>query len=250
MPIVLIAPRAAPEVTMINLNDILLAAQRGTGIEHLARYCGLSREQATMAIDVLLPAFSLGLKQQTQNRDTLTHFIKLLGMDGLSLFDSASPLRPSAAWSEAVLGQLFGSHLIRDAVATQTSAATGLPREAIMALMPMAAAMLMGGLATSASHRDQSHRDQSNLFAWPPGGVASTADTFGAWMQQALTASVMFSGDGASSPKAPYFPDLSQAGLDAMTRMFDTGRDLQDQYATAMQNLFDALIVQKAKSDP
>lgn len=233
---------------MFNLNDIMLAAQRGAGIDNLARYSGLTREQATAAVDALLPAFSLGLKRQTESMEMFSRFAKLMGVTGPGLYDGVSAWRPSTAWSEGVFGQLFGSPDMTKAIAEQAAAMSGITTQTMTALMPQVAAMLMGGLFSSAQDKGM-----GGAFMWPQAG-ASPSDMFGQWMQAFAMGSMSGStlpgnplpgnpiptfGTTTGSPDAA--PDMSQAGLNALTQMFDTGRDMQNQQARAMRELFEAM---------
>ena len=48
---------------MLPLFDMLTKAQDGKGMEMLARQFDLSQQQAQLAVEALLPAFSQGLKR-------------------------------------------------------------------------------------------------------------------------------------------------------------------------------------------
>ena len=57
------------------------------------------------------------------------------------------------AMGNNVLGQLFGSKEVSNAVAAQAAATTGVGQAILKQMLPVIAAMVMGGLSKSASNR-------------------------------------------------------------------------------------------------
>ncbi len=63
---------------MLPLFDMLSQAQNGRGMELLARQFNLSQQQAQLAVEALLPAFSQGLKRNAANPADLGGFLNAM----------------------------------------------------------------------------------------------------------------------------------------------------------------------------
>lgn len=141
---------------MTNLFEMMLAAQNGQAMQNLARAYGLSQQQTQNAIEALLPAFSMGLQRQTQDpyafgslaqMMTAAPFGRMYDADGDGIPDNAR------AMGNDVLGQLFGSKEVSNAVAAQAAATTGVGQAILKQMLPVIAAMVMGGLFKSTSNQ-------------------------------------------------------------------------------------------------
>lgn len=134
---------------MLPLFDMLSQSQNGRGMELLARQFNLSQEQAQLAVEALLPAFSQGLKRNASDPYGLGAFMTALASGNhAQYFDD-----PSKAFSQQgrdqgndVLGQLFGSKDLSRAVAAQAAQATGIGSQVLQQMLPVIASMVMGGL--------------------------------------------------------------------------------------------------------
>ncbi len=140
---------------MMNLFEMMQTAQNGQAMQNLARQYGLSQQQTQAALDALLPAFSMGLQRQTQNpyafgnlaqMMTATPFGQMYDTDGDGIPDSAAPM------GKDVLSQLFGSKEVSNAVAAQAAATSGVGQAVLKQMLPVIAAMLMGGLSKTSSN--------------------------------------------------------------------------------------------------
>lgn len=141
---------------MMNLFDIMQQAQNGQGMQNIARQFGLSQQQAQAAIEALLPAFSMGLQRQTQDPYAFGSLAQMMTANPYArMFDSSGDGIPNQAqgMGNTVLGQLFGSKEVSNAVAAQAAATTGVGQAILKQMLPVIAAMLMGGLSKSASNR-------------------------------------------------------------------------------------------------
>jgi len=135
---------------MLPLFDTIAKAQGGHGIEALARQFNLSQAQAQVALDALLPAFSEGLKRQMADPWGMTSFFQNMASGRhAAFFDNAADPQAAQAGND-VLAQLFGSKELSRAVAAQAAAATGIGQDVFKRMMPVVAAMLMGGMSKQA----------------------------------------------------------------------------------------------------
>ncbi|MGN6307619.1 MAG: DUF937 domain-containing protein [Mesorhizobium sp.] len=134
---------------MMPLFDMLTQAQNGQGLELLARQFNLSQQQAQLAVEALLPAFSQGLKRSTSDAQGLGGFMNALasGQYG-QFFENANQAFSQQGVNQGndVLGQLFGSKDLSRAVAAQAAQATGIGSQVLQQMLPVIASMLMGGL--------------------------------------------------------------------------------------------------------
>lgn len=141
---------------MTNLFEMMQSAQNGQAMQNLARQYGLSPQQTQAALDALLPAFSMGLQRQTQNpyafgnlaqMMTATPFGQMYDTDGDGIPDSAVPL------GQDVMSQLFGSKEVSNAITAQAAATSGVGQAILKQMLPVIAAMVMGGLSKSANNQ-------------------------------------------------------------------------------------------------
>jgi hypothetical protein len=141
---------------MTNLFEMMQSAQNGQAMQNLARQYGLSQQQTQAALDALLPAFSMGLQRQTQNpyafgnlaqMMTATPFGQMYDTDGDGIPDSAVPL------GQDVMSQLFGSKEVSNAITAQAAATSGVGQAILKQMLPVIAAMVMGGLSKSAGNQ-------------------------------------------------------------------------------------------------
>lgn len=134
---------------MPNLFDMLTNADNGRGLDLLARQFNISRQQAELAVEALLPAFSQGLKRNAADPYGIGAFMTALASGNhAKYFDDGSRAFSSdgIANGNDILGQLFGSKDLSRAVAAQAAQATGLGQDILKQMLPAIAAMLMGGL--------------------------------------------------------------------------------------------------------
>ncbi len=134
---------------MPTLFDTLANAQNGHGIEMLARQFNLSQQQAQLAVEALLPAFSQGLKRNTADPYGLGAFMTAMASgQHAKYFDDASKAFAPQGVDEGngILGHLFGSKELSRAVASQAAQATGIGQQVLQQMLPVIAIMVMGGL--------------------------------------------------------------------------------------------------------
>ena len=143
---------------MLNLFDMLNQSQSGQGIEMLARQFNLSQQQAQLAVEALLPAFSQGLKRNTADPYGLGSFMTAMASgQHAKYFEDASKAFTQQGVDEGngILGHLFGSKELSRAVASQAAQATGIGTQVLQQMLPVIASMVMGGLFKQSSGQMQ-----------------------------------------------------------------------------------------------
>jgi hypothetical protein len=134
---------------MLPLFDMLSQAQDGRGMELLARQFNLSQQQAQLAVEALLPAFSQGLKRNASDPYGLGSFMTALASGSHAKYfeDAAKAFSPQGVdEGNGILGHLFGSKELSRAVAAQAAQATGIGQQVLQQMLPVIASMVMGGL--------------------------------------------------------------------------------------------------------
>jgi hypothetical protein len=246
---------------MVNLFDIMQTAQSGAAVTNMSRQFGLSPADTQRAVEALLPAFSMGLHRAAQNPAMLAPLLAMMGSGQYTpFFDTGAGTRGAANGGD-VLAQVFGSPEVTRQIAQQASSMTGIGVQVLQEMMPMIGATLIGGLFKYASLEGlgdwfgqwsnafkQAHASQVAANAPPP----PPAGPFGAWGSMLDT---MVSGGAAGSPlppqprmptpaPAPATPPTSasiEAPLAHLSRMFETGHEVQSQQAAHLQRIFDTV---------
>jgi hypothetical protein len=137
---------------MMNLFEMMQQAQNGQATQNLARQYGLSQQQTQAAIEALLPAFSMGLQRQTQDPYAFGSLAQMMTASPFGrIFDANGDGIPDNARSAGtdVLSQIFGSKEVSNAVAAQAAATSGVGQAVLKQMLPVIAAMVMGGLTKS-----------------------------------------------------------------------------------------------------
>jgi hypothetical protein len=155
------------ETDMLNLFDMLNQAQNGQGMDMLARQFNLSRQQADLAVEALLPAFSQGLKRNTSNPYGLGGFLNAMasGQHAKYFEDASRAFSPQGVdEGNGILGHLFGSKELSRAVAAQAAQATGIGQQLLQQMLPVIASMVMGGLFKQSTNQMQAGQMQAGGF--------------------------------------------------------------------------------------
>jgi hypothetical protein len=131
------------------------SAQNGQAMQNLARQYGLSQQQTQAALDALLPDFSMGLQRQTQDPYAFGSLAQMMTASPYARFFEAGGYGIPAGAQNAgndVLSQLFGSREVSQAIAAQAAATSGVSQAILKQMLPVIAAMLMGGLSKTSSN--------------------------------------------------------------------------------------------------
>lgn len=250
---------------MMNLHDIMRQARSGTALPSLSRQFGLDGGQTQRAVDALLPAFSLAFQRNVQDPAAFAALLGPLASGRYApFFDGSGSAAPplGAIGAHDVLGALFGSPDAPRQVATQAAAATGLGVQVLQEMMPVLAATLVGGMFRYASVEGfadvlRTWSDALRAAAPAPRRPAPPAAPWSAWfdMMNAMAppppppppsatgpfgvwAGLMGDLAGAT-PQAPPAPPPPPNPFEALTRMFDTGREVQAQHLASLQSILD-----------
>lgn len=246
---------------MVNLFDIAKAAQGGMGVQTISREFGLDQDQARRAIEALLPAFTLAFRQMAFDPVTFANLAGAVGSGRYAPYFDGTRL-PGMAAPDGVAAQLFGSDEVARQVSAQASAMTGIGAQVFQRMLPVLAAMLVGGMSKYASldgfaeflrqwsealramqPRKPEPKAADPWSAWSRVVVASLggsapkpkveappANPFEAWSRLMTT----MVGGAAPPPPPPSSPNPAQA----LATMFESGLDVQAQYLKALQSAF------------
>jgi hypothetical protein len=132
---------------MASLYETLSDAQQGEAIAELGREFGLTPEQTQAAVESLLPAISLGLKQSTATPEGLGELFAIMGRqtDLHGMYDErrAAFSREGRAAGNEVLAKMFGSPDASRAIADQAQQFSGVSSAILKKLLPILAGILI-----------------------------------------------------------------------------------------------------------
>lgn len=236
---------------MMNLNDIIQAAQGGQGVSNLASQFGLTPEQTQAAVQAMIPAFSTGLQNTAQNPAGLGGLLSQL-TSGAHQGSFTDPNQAGAAAGVGgnVLGQIFGSPQVTSQVGQQASQMSGVSPQVIQQMMPIVASMLMGGLFHSMNSQGMGGiLGQLASAATAPGGLASSfgqgaaAPTAGGGMFGGMLGNVLggLFGGGAQQSGANPQAAAMQAGLSTLTNMFQAGVQVSQAHQQGLSSILGSL---------
>lgn len=243
---------------MLPLWDMLLRA--GGGPDAFARQFNLSQTQAQEALSALLPAFSEAFRRFTADPYGMGAFMSALASNQHAKYfeDAARAFTPQGiADGNTVLGQIFGSKELSRAIAEQAARASGLGAQVMSQMLPVIAAMLMGGFAKEARSSSQGNNPFADFYAQMMQQMGGTAPAGNPWTDnpyaKAMEGMFRASADGnpwqkvfdqwhgGAKPKSePEKPENPYAK--AVSQMFETGRKTQDEYLRGLQGVFDQFL--------
>lgn len=156
------------------LFDMLGSSMGQAALGQIAQRAGLSPAQAQMAMQVLVPAITGGMRNQAQaNPDALTATLAKARQAAASPGQAASDA--GVQHGNEVLGTVFGSKDVSRTVAQHASTQTGIDASKLKALLPMAAALAAGTAAKHAAPSAAAGRPASDRS----GGLIGMLDADG-----------------------------------------------------------------------
>jgi len=138
----------------MNILEAILSAQNGGATRQLGARFGLDDQQVESAVKALLPALAGGVSRNASTPDGLESLLGALTRGNHQRYvDEAGSLDDESATLDGngILGHIFGSKEVSRQVATSASAQTGIGADVLKKMLPLVAAMLMGGLGRQAS---------------------------------------------------------------------------------------------------
>ncbi len=255
---------------MLPLIDMMMKAQGGQPFAALQKQYGMDGSQMEQALEALMPAFSTALKRNSGNADGMGAFIQALSSGRHAKYmDEPDQAFSSEGIAEGngILGHLFGSKDVSRAVAAQAAQATGLSQTILKQMLPVIASMVMGGLFKQSTDRAGAGGGGplGQIMETMLGGAMSSGgrggNPLGDLLGQMMGGGRSGGGGGAmgDNPLGQIFenmlgggqgsdqsgarteePDTPSGGLEGLFGdMFETGRQVQDQYARGMESIFD-----------
>ncbi len=217
---------------MNNLFEMLAGAQGGQGLGNIARQFGLGEEQAQQALEGLLPAFTTGLRRNTQTPQGLEGFINALGSNRHGSYFE----QPDAAFSQrgidegnGILGHIFGTKEVSRRVADQVSSDTGIGADILKKMLPSLASMLMGGMAQQAPRQPGLQDIFANITGG--GGARQTAGQGGGLGE--LIGGLFGGGQQSQQP---------QTGADIFGQLFESGGPQRRSQQQSMDSIFEQIL--------
>lgn len=134
----------------MSLLKMLLDAQNGGAVQQMAQNFGLDQNQASSAISKLVPALTGAVAKNAGAAGGLDSLVGALKSGNHQRYlDNPSELLQQGAVDEGngILGHLLGSKDASRAVAHEAAAASGVDEGILKKMLPMVAAMTMGGMS-------------------------------------------------------------------------------------------------------
>lgn len=210
---------------------------------NLGRQFGLSEQQSMDALQHLLPAFSTGLKRNTQSPLDLSAFLEALNggqharyYEDMNIFADKNAVRDG----NDILSHMFGSKDVSRAVAKQAADQTGIGAEILKAMLPYLASIIMGAIFK------QGQNPLGDILGEVLGGGQpqkrdSGGNPFGQGDNPFGPLSEILKGDGKAPDGQPLPGKMPKSGADIFGQMFDTDGD-----GSAMDDIFDAMLGKKS----
>lgn len=253
---------------MVTLFDIVRQAQGGSALDNLSRQFGLNPDQTRHVVEAFLPAFTLGLQRAAANPFAFSQLLDMMSSGRYAPYFDGGFGAPRSSEGQQVLERLFGSPEVTRQIAAQTSAMTGVGAQVAHQMMASVASIVMGGLFKSATVEGladflRGWSDWLRTLRPPepaPSRSAPAFSPFAAWTDL-MTAmlgkpapekasppalpepwSAFLEGlKGSSAPKPPPPPPSQPDPFATLSKMFETGREVQAQHLANLQSIFDGL---------
>lgn len=213
----------------MNILEAILSAQGGAPVRQMGARVGVDEGQAQSALEALLPMLAGAVNRNATQPGGLEALLGALS-DGhhQRYLDDPFSLTDEATMEDgnAILGHLFGSKEVSREVASRASAQTGLGADVLKRMLPIVAAMLMGGLSKGALGGGQGGGSGGlgGVFGGGQGGSqGGLGDVLGSVLGGAKGGAM---GGGSGGAASGFGQPGSQGGLlDMLTPMLDRNRD-------------------------
>jgi len=138
----------------MNILDMILQSQGGGAVQQLGNQFGLPPGQAESALSALLPMVAAGLQRNMGSQGGLDSLIgALAGGTHERYLEDPGVLADAASTQDGngILGHIFGSKDVSRQVAQRASQQTGIDVGILKKMLPLVAALVMGGLSKQRS---------------------------------------------------------------------------------------------------
>lgn len=208
----------------------MLQAQNGAGMQSVAQQFGLTPEQTRRAMEALMPAFALGMQRSPPPDPT-----------GLSQFFGMAGARPAASLSaspaETMLGQMFGSPALTQAILQQASSASGVGSQVLRQMLPVMA----GAVVASIVHMLLNQQAPEKVAPAAAPSPFAAQPVWAEMMKAFLPAEAAPEKPNPQAARPPVAkPAPEPAGTGMFQQMLKTGAEVQEQNVKAMQGLFES----------
>jgi len=140
----------------MNVLESILRAQDGASVQRLGTQFGLGADQTTSAVSALVPAIAAGLRRNIGNDGGLDALMAALSGGGHSRYlEDPTSIAQADVMTDgnAILGHILGSKDVSRQVAARAATQTGIDSGILERMLPVVAAMAMGGLSSQANRR-------------------------------------------------------------------------------------------------
>jgi hypothetical protein len=137
----------------MNILDAVTGARNGAAVDQLAKQFGLEPAQANAAVAALMPALANGLQREMSRPSGLAGLLGALsGGKHEAYLENPSKLGEPATTADGngILGHVLGSKDASRAAAAQAGQKTGIDPAILRQMLPLVAALVMGGLSKQA----------------------------------------------------------------------------------------------------
>ena len=138
----------------MNILDVITNAQGGAAVQQLGDQFGLAPEQTRSAVAALMPALASGIQQNASSESGLGSLLSALASGSHQQYlDSPGSLAQPEATQDGngILGHILGSKDVSRQVAQRASQQTGISAGTLQQMLPLLAALTMGGLSSQSS---------------------------------------------------------------------------------------------------
>ncbi len=174
-------------VPRMGLAETIASVGGKAAIEQIAKRFGLPEAMAGQAVGMLLPALSNGLSRNASSEGGLGSLLgAIAGGNHERYLEDPASLAESATTSDGngILGHLLGNKDASRAVAATVSGFLGIESDTVKKMLPVVAAMAMGGLAKQtkkAGLHESSSQSGGDILGQLTGmlGVGGASDILG-----------------------------------------------------------------------
>lgn len=158
----------------MDILDTIAGPQNNAAVHQLAAQFGLKPEQAASAVGALAPALAAGLQRNLSDAAGGKGLLAALaGGHHQAYVENPATLADPAttADGDAILGHVLGSKDVSRQVAARASQQTGIDPAILKKMLPLVAALVMGGLAKQRGGADRGAQAGAGGLAGMLGGL-------------------------------------------------------------------------------